>query len=184
MRIGFLVGLCWSAWLAGPAVAQATPVPVDPATVLVPDLSGSSDPAVVANGWKYFFFQRIGVSYAEAHADLSECFRFLEPASWASVQLSRFVPWESKPGAKSTAQQYNFTYGLVGALMMSAIEGTLERRDYQAKMRRCMETRGYTRYGVAEEIWEKVRALPPEQSIAVQAKIASGPSFGGKVPEK
>jgi hypothetical protein len=51
-------------------------------------------------------------------------------------------------------------------------------------MRVCMETRGYTRYGVAEAIWKRVTGLPPEQSIAVQAKIASGPAFGKPVANK
>ncbi len=68
--------------------------------------------------------------------------------------------------------------------MGAMVEGTLTRRDYQAKMRRCMEPRGYTRYGVAEKIWEDVTSLPQEQATAIQAKIASSPSFGGKVPTK
>ncbi|RYD50079.1 MAG: hypothetical protein EOP60_12585 [Sphingomonadales bacterium] len=170
------VGVPWT------AVAQNAPGVPDPATVTVPDLSGSAAPEVVANGWKYFFFQREGVGFAEAHADLADCFRFLAPNDWGTVKLGRFVPWESRTGVKAS---YNPNpYGLVGALMLAMVEGTLVRRDYQAKMRRCMETRGYTRYGVSEEVWENVTNLPKDQSIAVQAKIASGPSFGGKVPEK
>jgi len=164
------------------ALAQTLPVAPDPATVSVPDLSGSAAPDVVANGWKYFFFQREGVSFTEAHADIADCFRFLTPNDWGTVKLGRFVPWESRNGVK--ADYSPNPYGLVGVLMLAMIEGTLTRRDYQAKMRRCMETRGYTRYGVSEEIWENVTNLPRDQSIAVQAKIASGPSFGGKVPVK
>ncbi len=68
--------------------------------------------------------------------------------------------------------------------MGAMVEGTLARRDYQAKMRRCMEPRGYIRYGVAEETWENVTNMPQDQANAVLAKIASGPSFGGKVPTK
>lgn len=169
-----------SLWCGG-AMAQAAPALPDPATVSVPDLSRSGDPEVVANGWKYFFFQREGVSFEEAHADLTDCFRFLQPNGWESVRLNRFVPWTSKTGRKDV---YSNSYGLTGALILAMVEGTLVRRDYQAKMRRCMETRGYTRYGVAEEIWENVTKLPPEQSVAVQAKIASSPGFGGKVPSK
>jgi hypothetical protein len=149
----------------------------------VPDLSHSGDPAVVADGWKYFLFRREGVSFAEAHADFSDCYRFLAPQSWQTVQLGRFVPWESRAGRTRPTYQPN-PYGLVGDLMLMAIEGTLARRDYQSKMRRCMETRGYIRYGVDVEIWNHVYKLPPAQSIAVQAKIASGPDFGGKVPTK
>lgn len=175
-------GAVLAALLQSAAYAQTAPPPPDPATVAVPDLSRSGDPQVVANGWKYFFFQKDGVSFAEAHADLADCFRFLAPNSWQSVKLGRFVPWESRPGRKAEYAPNN--YGLVGALIGAMVEGTLVRRDYQSKMRRCMEPRGYTRYGVAEEIWENVTKLPQDQSIAVQAKIASGPGFGGKVPTK
>lgn len=165
----------------GAAMAQTASALPDPATVTLPDLSHSGDPEVVANGWKYFFFQREGVTFEEAHGDLTDCFRFLPPNGWETVRLNRFVPWSGKTGRKDV---YSNAYGLTGALILAMVEGTLVRRDYQAKMRRCMETRGYTRYGVAEEIWENVTALPPAQSVAVQAKIASGPSFGGKVPSK
>lgn len=154
----------------------------DPASVTVPDLSRSGDPAVVANGWKYFFFQKQAVTYAQAHADISECFGFLQKAGWAEVLLPRFVPWR-RPTASKTTYIPSY-YGLVGDLMAGMVEGTLVRRDLQSKMRRCMETRGYTRYSVAEEIWENIIALPPEEAIAIQAKIASGPDFGGKVPIK
>ena len=166
----------------GAAMAQTAPTLPDPATITVPDLSHSGDPEVVANGWKYFFFQREGVSFAEAHADLSDCYRLLASGNWGSIKLDRFIPWESKAGRKP----YNtpFTFGLVGVVLMELAEGSLVRRDRQASMRRCMETRDYVRYGVAEEVWENVTDLPPEKSIAIQAKIASGPSFGGKVPAK
>ncbi len=163
------------------AQAQTLPVP-DPATIITPDLSGSADPAVVSEGWKYFFFQRDGVSFEEAHADFADCHRFLQPNDWTTVKLNRFVPWNGTPGKKS--ENLPNPYGLVGALIGGMIEGTLVRRDYQAKMRRCMEPRGYTRYGVAEEIWERVSKLPLDQWVAVQAKIASSPAFGGKVPVK
>jgi hypothetical protein len=123
------------------------------------------------------------VTYEIAYSDISECYRFLQPAGWANVSLRRFVPWQSSVGTQTINQGFS-PYGLVGELIGAAVEGTLLRRDRQSKMRRCMETRGYTRYGVAEEIWENVTKLPAEQSIAIQAKIASGPDFGGKVPQK
>ena len=96
------------------ANAQAAPIP-DPATISVPDLSGSEDPAIVSNGWKYFFFQRDGVSFAEAYEDFADCRRFLQPNSWATVGLKRFVPWNGAPGKKS--EYIASSYGLVGALI-------------------------------------------------------------------
>ena len=177
-----VAAIVFAASASSVAEAQDAPALPDPATITVPDLSHSSDPEVVSNGWKYFFFQREGVSFAEAHADFTDCFRFLSPNDWSSIKLDRFAPWNGTPGRKS--EYIPSPYGLVGALISGMIEGTLIRRELQAKMRRCMEPRGYTRYGVAEEVWERVTALPREQSIAVLARIASGPSFGGKVPVK
>lgn len=165
-----------------PAAASGQVAPPDPATVAVPDLSGSADPAVVENGWKYFFYHRPDTSFAEAHADIAFCYRFRGPANWSTVEVPRFVPWEE---AGPTVVRYQSSYyGIVGDLMAGMVEGTLVRRDRQSKMRRCMEPRGYTRYGVAEEIWENVVGKPPAEAIAIQAKIASGPTFGGVVPEK
>lgn len=162
----------------------------DPATITVPDLSRSGDPDVIENGWKYFFFRRDGVSFADAHADIAFCYRYMGNSNWGTVGMPRFVPWQEAAvdQTKDTNPSVNSNYGLlgyaVGAVISGMIEGTLVRRDRQSKMRRCMETRGYTRYGVAEEIWENVIAMDPADAIAVQAKIAAGPDFGGKVPVK
>ena len=159
---------------------ERSPLP-DPAAVVVPDLSGSDRPEVIKDGWKYFFFWKDGVRFEEAHADLADCRRFLHPNSWQDVHLKRFVPWDSRPGRRTVAATGN--YGLVGAVIAGIVEGSLQHRDYQANMRSCMEPRGYTRYGVAARIWKNVTSLPQDQSIAVQAKIASGPAFG-KVPHQ
>lgn len=175
------VALC-AVPVAAAAQGTATALP-DPAMVKVPDLSGSDAPDVVANGWKYFFYHRPDTSFAEAYADIAECYRFLAPAGWANVMLPRFIPWVEQVPGEQHASGYGNS-GLVGLAIGGMIEGTLTRRDRQSKMRRCMETRDYIRYGVAEEIWENVADLPPAEGIAVQAKIASGPMWGGKVPVK
>jgi len=164
------------------AQAQDKPPLPDPAAIVVPDLSGSAKPEVIREGSKYFFFRQDGVSFEKAHEDLSDCFRFLQPSSWESVHMNRFVPWVSRPGRR-TVRSTN-PYGLVGMLLVDAVEGTLQHRDYQAKLRVCMEPRGYMRYGVAADVWKRVTALPPDQAIAVQAKIASGPAFGTQVVDK
>lgn len=172
---------CLGHW--DPAHAQDPVSLPDPATIEVPDLSNSGNSQVIRNGWKYFFFRKDGVSFEAAHADFSDCFRYLKPTGWGDVMLPSFVAW-NKPEVRKAEYDNGNAYGLVGALILSMVEGTLTRRDYQSKMRRCMETRDYVRYGVDEEIWENVVALPPDESIPILAKIASGPDFGGKVPVK
>lgn len=171
-----------AASLQAAAYAQNPPALPDPSATVVPDLSGSGKPEVIRDGEKYFFFHRDGVTFETAREDLSDCSRFLQPASWQTVSINRFVPWVSKPGRRTLPSSN--PYGLVGTAIAWAVEGTLTHRDYQAKLRACMEPRGYTRYGVAEAVWKRVTALPPDESIAVQAKIASGPSFGKPVKDK
>ncbi len=83
-----------------PALAQSAPAPPNPQTITVPDLSRSSDPDVVSNGWKYFFFQKAGVSFEEAYGDFADCARFLQPNDWGTVKLGRFVPWEAGPAVR------------------------------------------------------------------------------------
>lgn len=163
-------------------IAQEAPALPDPAAIVVPDLSGSSKAEVIRAGDKYFFFHQEGVAFERAHADLSECFLFLQPSSWESVNINRFVPWVSKPGRRTLPS--NNPYGLVGVILVAAVEGSLNHRDYQAKLRSCMEPRGYTRRGVSEAIWKRVNGLPPEESIPILAKIASGPEFGKEVVNK
>lgn len=167
--------------LHGEVLAETMPV-LDPSTIEIPDLSTSSNPEVIKDGWKYFLFQREGVSFKDAYADFADCRRFMQPNGWQTATLDRFIPWNSKPG--KTLEQPLGPYGMVGALMGEMVEGQLARRDYQSKMRRCMEPRGYVRYGVSAEIWNRIYKLAPDQWVAVQAKIASGPNFGGKVPVK
>jgi hypothetical protein len=174
-----VAALIIAASLQPAADAQDAPPLPDPAAVVVPDLSGSGKPEVIREGSKYFFFHQEGVGFEKAHADLSDCFRFLQPSSWESVHMNRFVPWDSRPGRRTVFTRN--PYGLVGAILVGAVEGSLNHRDYQAKLRSCMEPRGYIRYGVAENIWKRVTGLPQDQSIAVLAKIASGPAFGKAV---
>jgi len=171
----------WLVLLALPAAGRAQEG-LDPAAFALPDLSGSGAADVVANGWKYFVFRKDGVRFEQAHADMADCFRFLQPTGWANVKLPRFVPWRQATPTQTVA--LSSPYGLVGDLMLAAVEGTLVRRDRQSRMRRCLEPRGYVRYGIAEPIWASIYKMPPAQAIGTMARIASGPDFGGKVPEK
>lgn len=158
----------------------------DQETVIVPDLSKSSDPSVVKEGWKYFVFQRHGVTFQEAYADFSDCYRFMQPVGWSVANTDRFIPWNRAPAniPRQRAGYMPNNYGVIGSVILGMAEDVLTRRAYQAKMRACMEPRGYIRYGVAQSIWTGISKLPPEQWVAVQAKIASGPDFGGVVPNK
>jgi hypothetical protein len=157
---------------AAPAAAQGEGPP-DPATIELPDLTPSRDPEVIANGGKHYYFHKPGVSYAEAYEDFSECYRYL-PVLYADRGLPMFAPWSGKPGVERFQPANN--YGLVGMGIAALFLGPIERRARQAPVRRCLETRGYVRYAVAENVWRQLVDGYSERSIAVQAKAASRPA--------
>lgn len=172
--LGFAAAL--AVWLggAGPAAAQADSPP-DPATVTLPDLTPSSDPEVIKDGWKHFYFHKAGVSYAEAYADFSECYRYL-PVAGADPGLPMFAPWGQVPGVERIQPSYN--YGLVGIAIVALTAGPMERKASQSRLRRCLETRGYVRYPLPEKVWRQLVDDYSERSIALQAKAASLPAPG------
>lgn len=165
------------------AGAQTPASPPDPSAVTIPDLSGGRDPAVVSNGWKYFYFWRADTSYAEAYADIADCYRFM-PAPNATASVPRFVPWEEAGSVATVQPSVIQPYGIVGAVIGEIIAGPLVRRAHQSRLRRCMEPRGYQRYPLQERRWELLTDNFSPASIAMQAKAASGPRpDGDPLPE-
>jgi hypothetical protein len=147
--------------------------PPDPAMIALPDLTPSRDPEIIANGGKHYYFHKAGVSYAEAYEDFAECYRYL-PTPGTDPSLPMFAPWSEAPGVERYPPANNF--GLVGMGIAALFLGPIERRARQAPVRRCMETRGYVRYPVAEKIWRQLIDDYSERSIAIQAKAASLPA--------
>lgn len=180
MHAGFALVALAAFGSAGSAPAQGDQALPDPATIALPAMTSSRDPKVAANGWKYFYFHKAGVGFTEAHADLADCYRFLEAGP--NSPLPTFVPWHDRPGRREPT--YNPQFGLVGAIIGGMIEGTIVRRNRQSKMRRCMEPRGYQRYAVAEDVWRQLVEGDPRRSIAMQAKIAAGPTPDAEIPRK
>ncbi len=152
-----------------PAIGQDIPAQT---SVLTPDLSSASDANAAREGWKYFFFFKQGVSYEEAYLDFADCYRFL-PTGPTSSTVPMFAPWRESAHAAPLKPSYN--YGLVGHLIGRMLVGPMERRARQSRMRRCMEPRGYVRYPIARDAWDKLIDNYSVQSIALQAKAASGP---------
>lgn len=157
------------------AVAVQPGAPPDPAALALPDLSPTRDPNVVADGWKYFYFHKSGVSFAEAYADFSDCYRFL-PVAGAIGTLPMFAPWREMPGVQVIEPTYGANYGLVGVVIANIVAGPLERRWRQSRLRLCMEPRGYVRYPIPEQTWEQLTDNFSPRSIALQARAASGPT--------
>jgi len=139
--------------------------------VSVPTILGG--PAVEAEGWKYFYFWKSSISYADAYADFYDCYRFLPVPNAAYGKLA-FTPWVNEPHLTPRRDHTEAgKFGLVGDVVGSMVAGPLERRLRQSRMRRCLEPRGYLRFPASKEVWEKILNNYSVESIAVQAKLAS-----------
>lgn len=149
--------------LASPARALAPP---DPATIELPDLS---PPADREEGSKHYYFHKAGVAYEEAYSDFADCYRYF-PVAGADASLPMFAPWRRKAGVEKLAPAYN--YGLVGIGIAALLAPSLERKAKSSRLRRCLETRGYLRYPIAEKSARQIIDDYSERSIALQARAA------------
>lgn len=167
MMVGVLIG-------AEPARAQTLPDPAtipDPASISVPDVTPSSDPKIKSDGYKFYYFHRSGTSFDDAYRDLTECRGHLVTGGAAAVP--GFIPWDEAHQRK--IPQRIQPYGLVGGALAAIILPKMERGARSNKMRRCMGTRGYARYAITEESWNRLNEGDERQLILMQAKLASGP---------
>lgn len=162
--------LMLAALMAGwPAIAQdALP---DPATVNVPAITPSADPKVRKDGYKFFYFHNPSVSFAEAYADLAECQGLIAGTIFGTGgALPAFRPWVETPRPRQG-------YGPgASSVLGSILIPKFERGQRNNKLRRCMEPRGYSRYPVAEAVWDQLNDEKNAQALLMQAKLASGPT--------
>lgn len=149
--------------------APAQPPSANAASVEVPNLA--ADTERLGNENKFFIFHRPGTTFAEAAADFRFCFRYVHQGMWEAPPA--FVPWSEGNGLKQREPTYSF--GLIGGLMGAAVQGGLERSIRQINLTSCMLPRGYNRYRISAGMWRELNGKDLEQSILVQAKIASGP---------
>lgn len=154
------------------AVADVPPVP-NPALIHVPDLAADTRP--LGNEKKFFVFHRAGGTFEEALTDLRFCFRFANQPLWNPPP--EFVPWVEANQTKNNEPVLP-PYGVVGVLMDEAfgITASVERSNRQINMMSCMLPRGYVRYRISEPLWHELNGKSLEQSLLLQAKIASGPA--------
>ena len=165
-------------YMQSTAVAQ----PPDPVSVVVPNLQGASNPEVQRQGWKHFFFYKDGVSYTQAYSDLADCYQFLGGSSPVGPQsLPQFGARSRLSSNGPAAQSSTSNYGLVGVGIEQLVMGPMQRRLPQSRLRRCMEPRGYVRYAIDESTWKLLVDGYSQRSIAIQAKVASGPRPAAKV---
>jgi hypothetical protein len=172
-----------------PAAAEEEAVSVDlltaipdQASVVMPSLAFTATPEIEAVYDKYYYFHRADTSFAEALADLRECDAFARGLT---------------TGIGYTATPYPYAGTMAGALggaianvMVMMIFGSAEKRKLRrTNMRRCMHYKGYERYGLKRDLWEKfnfeeglssVKEVDRQRYLAQQAKVASTPGLSQK----
>ena len=163
------------------SVDLLTAVP-DPSTVVMPELTFAATPEIEAVYDKYYYFHRADTNFSTALADLRECDAFARGLT---------------TGIGYTATPYPYAGTMAGAVggaianvMVMMIFGSAAKRQLRrTNMRRCMHYKGYERYGLKRDLWEKfnfeeglssVKEVDRQRYLAQQAKVASTPGLSQK----
>ena len=165
-----------------PPPPSSLPVP-DPGKVELPNLSAPTTAEDAADFDKYFYFHRADTSFEQALTDIREC-------DALARGLASPFGWQSAP--------YPYTNTLAGVggelianALISAIFGSAElRKARRTNIRRCMNYKGYDRYGLNKDVWQQfnfeegfseMKEDKRQQLLAKQAKAASLVAPAGKV---
>lgn len=177
-----LTGAAQSARAAEPATPSPLPAS-DPAKVELADLSQATTAEDEADFDKYFYFHRADTSFAQALADIRECDGYARGlASPYGYQDAGYPYAGTMAGALG---------GAIGNAIVAMVFGSAElRKARRTNMRRCMNYKGYDRFGLNKQVWqtfnfeEGLRSVKEEdrqRMLAQQAKAASMVTPVGKV---
>ena len=167
-RIFAIAVFCIAANAAG---TNAVPPPVDPAKVTVPPLVFTPKPRDGGNEWRYHVFQKDGVSFEIALADLRQCTAYTNGLV-AQAPIPAFVPFGASGFAVAGPRFANM--GLVGNLVIDAFMSGMQSEMESYNLRRCMTYKGYRRYGVTRKLWSELTKGSSEEVTVRMALIASG----------
>lgn len=151
-----------------------------------PDIQFEETEADVKNYDKYFIFHRPDTSFDVAFGDINECDALARGAGYYSNNVSYYSPQAGVLGSAAGS--------IIGSLVADAIFGSAERRRVRrVNLRNCMAFKGYDRYGLEKERWQKFHfeegfgeANDDKRRayFLIQAKVVSGPKPAGEVLEK
>jgi len=157
------------------ATAQEIEAIPDPDHIAIPEITGGRDAKIVRNGEKYFYFWRAATTYEEAYADLADCYRFVPIAEGNAALLPMFIAWRGTPEDRDATAPAVNNYGLTGLLIGALLGGSGLERAKQLRLQKCLGPRGYQRFPMPKATWKIMNDGFSLESIAVRAKIASGP---------
>jgi hypothetical protein len=151
---------------------------IDVDAITLPALDYSPNPDAAKDFDKYYHFHRAGTDFRTALADIRDCDGLSRGLS--SPYGNSQVPY---PYAGTIAGAAG---GIIGNLMVAAIFGSAQKRAARrVNMRRCMFFKGYQRYGLPKDVWQKfnfeeglssVEENKRQVYLMQQAKVASGPA--------
>ena len=160
--------------LTGTALAQT---PLNLETVSAADLNFEIEEKHSEEFHKYFYFHRSGVSFEAAKAEIGECYEYRNGPAGMEGQFINIVP----TFVSLSEKQVNVPYvqneaGLVGMVIGDIVSASLVLKNQGQRMRKCMEYKGYDRYGLSKDLWKQITNIDAATYIDVHARIASGPA--------
>ncbi|MEG3085779.1 hypothetical protein [Sphingomonas sp. PB4P5] len=162
----------------GPPSAELS----DTTGVTMPVLAFTSDGTEAADFDKYYVFRRADVDFATAYADIAECDGYAR-----GLQSGIGYTQTPYPYAGTMAGAVG---GAIGNVMAMMIFGSAEKRRLRrVNMRTCMHFKGYQRYGLPKDLWDKfnfeeglsgVSEEKRQAYLKQQALVASSATLQGK----
>jgi hypothetical protein len=154
----------------------------DMAGVTMPVLAFTSDGTEAADFDKYYVFRRSETDFATAYADIAECDGYARGLQSGIGYMQTPYPYAgTMAGAVG---------GAIGSAMAMMIFGSAEkRRMRRVNMRTCMHFKGYQRYGLPKNLWDKfnfeeglsgVSEEKRQAYLKQQAMVASAGTLQGK----
>ncbi|QQV78184.1 hypothetical protein H5J25_05610 [Sphingomonas aliaeris] len=159
------------------------PAADDDAKIAMPDLAFKADVTTDANFDKYYAFRRANTDFKTAYADIAECDSYARGLQSGIGYVATPYPYVgTMAGAVG---------GAIGNAMAVLIFGSAEKRRLRrVNMRTCMHFKGYNRYGLSKDVWDKfnfeegigsVTEKKRYMYLKQQAMVASSGNLQGKV---
>ena len=154
----------------------------DTAGVTMPVLAFASGGTEAADFDKYYAFHRADTDFATAYGDIAECDGYARGLQSGIGYMQTPYPYAgTMAGAVG---------GAIGNVMAVMIFGSAEKRRLRrVNMRTCMHFKGYQRYGLPKDLWDKfnfeegLSGVSEEKRQAMlkqQALVASTGTLQGK----
>ncbi len=144
---------------------------------------------------KYYFFNMPGVDFDKARSDIEECRSYAGGVIWFAPIPDR-VTGPAAPGSSPSNESTEFVNSVLGvapgsshgtppggvagtvaggvtvAVMSALVLPGLIHEVAVTNLRKCMNFKGYGRYALSKELWEKLNHGDELNIVQMQAKVA------------